>query len=71
MCLLVNILCNLYWGCMIGWVFERHPDLGIAMLEYLPGTIIDTVDFELSGRYVHVPDINFRCYTCTAPQLYI
>lgn len=23
-----------------GWVFERHPDLGIPMLEYYPGQII-------------------------------
>lgn len=26
-----------------GWVFERHPDIGIAMLEFQPGTIVDAV----------------------------
>ena len=36
-------VCCLLCGWYPGWVFERHPDLGIAMLEYQPGTIIDTV----------------------------
>ena len=32
------------FACLFeGWVFERHPDLGIAMLEYQPGQIIDGV----------------------------